>query len=243
MKNRFFSYRPDFFVSLISFFIQIVFFVAFLLVFVSCGLETFYFLDPPINNRITENPSDPSERFFSFRTVTNSSSADIFTGTAVYYCLYNNYSTMTSNMASISNLIGEDYSDAAMNRVLNLGYQPIFLNDSDIIVPSSSGAVSVVIRLFTEGEYSAEVLINGSNVGVPLRTPLLTGFTFDPDKDNFPVPKETDGDVNYSSAFTEENTWYVAAYAVSIGRSLELTPVYSQVVPLGYLSFNYESNN
>ena len=102
------------------------------MVFVSCGLETFYFLDPPINNRITENPSDPSERFFSFRTVTNSSSADIFTGTAVYYCLYNNYSTMTSNMASISNLIGEDYSDAAMNRVLNLGYQPIFLNDSDL---------------------------------------------------------------------------------------------------------------
>ena len=84
MKNRFFSYRPDFFVSLISFFIQIVFFVAFLLIFVSCGLETFYFLDPPINNRITENPSDPSERFFSFRTVTNSSSADIFTGTAGY---------------------------------------------------------------------------------------------------------------------------------------------------------------
>lgn len=203
----------------------------------SCGLETFYFLDPPISDVELENPSDPAQRVFSFQSVSNSASSDIFVGTAVYYRLYNSQSTMNSNMATIEN-INDEYSDAAMNRMISFGFQPIALGNSELIVEKSEGVAKVKIRIFTEGTYKAEVLIDDDGKGVPLRFPLRKGFSFYPveeeTEEEFPVPKEGDEDTNYSSAGGE--IWYILAYAVSVGRSMELTPVYSQVTPLGWLS-------
>lgn len=209
------------------------FVIAYLCLLVSCGLDTFYYLDPPYNDAAIENPTDPTERVFEFRTVTNSSSYDVFFGTSVYYRLYNSKLVMISNVTSINN-VNDEYSDAAMNKMISLGFQPLAVGDSDVVVPASEGAVPVSIRLFDEGEYSANVTVSGQNMGIPLRMPSREGFSFYPANDEYPVPQETDGDVYYSSSGGED--WYVAAYAVSIGRSLELTPVYSEVLYLGYLS-------
>ena len=107
--GKFMKFLIDFcrsgFLFLISFF-----------VFISCGLDTFYYLDPPLADAEIANPEDPAERVFTFQTASNSSSSDIFKGTSVYYRLYNNFSVMSSNMQTIAS-INEEYSDAAMNKM------------------------------------------------------------------------------------------------------------------------------
>lgn len=230
MKFLIDSYRSGF-LFLISFF-----------VFISCGLDTFYYLDPPLADAEIANPEDPAERVFTFQTASNSSSSDIFKGTSVYYRLYNNFSTMTSNRSTIAN-INEEYSDAAMNRMLSLGFQPISVDDIELVSTKSEGVVNIEIRLFDENEYKAEVLVDGINKGEPLRMPLRKGFSFYPVEDwkenIYPLPTEEDEDTSYSNGGGD--TWYVLAYAVSVGTSLELTPVYSQVTPLGYLAVTPDS--
>ena len=212
--------------------VGLFYFILFCLFVTSCGLDTFYYLDPIQSANVANQPEDPSEQFFSFTTASNSGE-DIFVGTSVYYRLYNSENTMNSNITSI-NSQNEEYSDDAMNRLLSLGFQPISLDGSEIIVPAAMGAVPVTLRLFNNGNYNASVMINEEDRGVPLRTPNLTGFSFYPTNSNSPLPKESDGDTSYTQSQSLDS-WYIAAYGVSVGRSLELTPVYSQVVYLGNL--------
>ncbi|MBR5867561.1 MAG: hypothetical protein IKZ04_06580, partial [Spirochaetaceae bacterium] len=80
------------------------FFILLILLLVSCGLETFYYLDPPLADAEIANPEDPAERVFTFKTAKNIDSADIFKGTSVYYRLYNSFSAMTSNRSTIANI-------------------------------------------------------------------------------------------------------------------------------------------
>lgn len=218
------------------------FFILLILLLVSCGLETFYYLDPPLADAEIANPEDPAERVFTFKTAKNIDSADIFKGTSVYYRLYNSFSAMTSNRSTIAN-INEEYSDAAMNRMISLGFQPISVDNIELVSTKDDGSVTVQIRLFNENIYKAEVVVNDKNKGEPLRMPIRKGFSFYPveeeTEDEYPVPTSDDEDTNYSS--DGESTWYVLAYAVSVGTSLELTPVYSQVTPLGYLAVEPDS--
>ncbi|AEE17139.1 hypothetical protein Trebr_1717 [Treponema brennaborense DSM 12168] len=202
----------------------------------SCGLDTYYYLEPPIIGSYVEKPVDPENRIFSFYTVQNTGNADVFLGTAVYYKIYNNESLVKSDMASVSS-VNLQYSDAAMNRLRSLKYSPLASGQigDEVLILKSFGSTSVRIRLFSENDYSATVTIGGTDYGIPLRTPLMKGFSFYPENDAAPVPAQGDSDVSYSASPTSADTWYVAAYAVSTGMNTELSPVYSQVLPLGYI--------
>lgn len=204
--------------------------------FFSCGLDVFYYLDRPsvTGGGVIKNPKTPESRVFSFITAPNSSQRDIFQGTAVYYRLYNDFSRMNSDMSSISSVNTELYSDKGMTRLLSYGYQPMVAgNGNPIMIPVSEGTVTVSVRPFSEGGYQAAVSVNGTPRGEPMRTPLRRGFTFFPENEAYPEPVETDIDTQFSN--TDADGWWLAAYAVSVGQSPDMTPVYSQVEVLGYL--------
>jgi len=201
----------------------------------SCGLDTFYFLEPPTTSVIRIPSSDPVEKFFQFTTSSNLENASIFTGTSVYYRLYNSLSLLTQDVNNISNR-NEIYSDKAMNYMISNGFQTLMVGDSDFIVPASDGVANVTIRPFADTGYPASVSINNKYIGIPYRYQVETPFTFYPENENIPIPESGDLDTKYSSS--GGNTWYLVAYAVSIGSNMELLPVFSQVTYLGYLSIS-----
>lgn len=218
-------------------------FVFFLL---SCGLDTYYYLDAPISlvfiDEAESSSDDPSKHFVSF--LTTSTDGDVFQGTSVYYMIYNSPSLLLSDKTSIENL-NENNSDQGMNRLIQWGYQALTTSTVNTVnlVPSSMGIAEVRIRLYNEDENPAEVQIDGLDKGIPLRAFGDKTFSFNANAqvDSIDsVPREGESDVRFSSNST--STWYVALYAVSTGMSPSLTPVYSQVTYLGSLAITPTSN-
>lgn len=209
----------------------------------SCGMDTFYYLDPPISiefiDEAESSSEDPSIHYVSFLTSSNADGSDIFQGTSVYYMIYNNPSLLLSDKTSIENL-NENNSDQGMNRLIQWGYQALTTSQSSTVnlVPSSIGIAEVSIRLYNEDGNPAEVRIDGIDKGVPLRAFENKTFSFDENaqKDSiYSVPRGGESDVRFSAGYSTA-TWYVALYAVSTGMSPSLTPVYSQVTYLGSLA-------
>lgn len=105
--------------------------------FTACGLETFYFLDPPVStgHNVDYNSSDPMSRYFSFRTTETGNNSELpsdfsFQGTEVYYKIFNNYNTMKNYEATIDNLNTSTSSSAAdaANKLKSYGYQTLKLD-------------------------------------------------------------------------------------------------------------------
>ena len=76
--------------------LKLVLLIAFLLLF-SCGLDVYYFVEPPFNSSVIVNPSDPGEQYFSFTSADAKAGGNFkFLGTDVYYKIYSNLSTLQS---------------------------------------------------------------------------------------------------------------------------------------------------
>ncbi len=216
----------------------------FLLVFFSaCGLDTFYYLDPPISRHFIDDASslsnDPSKQFVSFATASsNADNADIFQGTSVYYKIFNSTSNLLSNKISIEN-INTEYTNQGIERLISWGYQPLTTDQVTTanLVPAGQTKV-VTIRLANATGYPAEITVDGLNIGVPVRSVEDKTFSFSSvaqSNSPYSLPMEGQEDVSFSTG-AGTSTWYVALYAVSTGMSPSLTPVYSQVVYLGSLA-------
>lgn len=221
-----------------------------------CGLDTFYYLNPPISrdfiNEAESLSQDSSKHYVSFVTASNPDAADFFQGTAIYYMIYNSASRLLSDQSTIENL-DKDNSNQGINNLLSWGYQALITDQIDAVnlIPSG-GSKEVVIRLFNEGiyqtgvgyAYPANVSVDGTSIGIPLRCFDNKNFSFnetaDPE-DSDSVPEEGQEDVRFSTG-TPTSTWYVALYAVSTGMSPSLTPVYSSVTFLGSLAIVPTSN-
>ncbi len=106
----------------------------------SCGLDTYYYLDAPFSDGHTTYAStdDPTSFYFSCVTNETSSTGDnykyfdtssdfVFLGTEIYYKIYNNYNTMISAESQISSLItsSSSYSSAAENIIDTRGYKTL----------------------------------------------------------------------------------------------------------------------
>ena len=215
----------------------------------SCGLDTFYYLDPPVSrNFIDEAESssdDPSLHYVSFLTSSNADGSDVFQGTSVYYMIYNSSSLLLSDKTSIEN-INENNSNQGMNRLIQWGYQALTTSTINTVnlVPNSMGITEVRIRLYNEDGNPAEVRIDGIDKGMPLRAFENKTFSFNANAEvdsMYSVPREEESDVRFSSNYPT-TTWYVALYAVSTGMRPSLTPVYSQVTYLGSLAITPTSN-
>jgi len=218
----------------------------------ACGLDTFYYLNPPISRYFIDEAAsisnDPSNEFVSFVTSMNSESREIFQGTSVYYKIYNSPTQLLSHKTTIEN-IDTEYSDQGIGRLIDWGYQALTTAELTTanLVSASDSIKEVSIRLSNQTEdpqspgkylYPAAVTIDGTGIGIPLRSVDDKTFSFSATAgDDSPdsVPREGQADVYFTASYSTA-TWYVALYAVSTGMSPSLTPVYSQVTYLGSLA-------
>lgn len=230
--------------------IQIMFSWLFLLLFFSaCGLDTFYYLDPPISMDFIDEAeslsNDALKQFVSFITASpNADNADIFQGTSVYYKIFNDTNQLKSNKISIEN-INSEYTNQGIERLISWGYQPLTtdkVTTANLVSAGQTKAVTIRLANATKTNqgyaYPAEITVDGQSIGIPVRSVENKTFSFSSTAESnsiYSLPEEGQEDVNYNSG-AGTNMWYVALYAVSTGMSLSLTPVYSKVVYLGSLA-------
>lgn len=230
--------------------LRMIFSWFFLLVFFSaCGLDTFYYLDPPISiDFIDETESlsnDPLKKFVSFATVSsNADNADIFQGSSVYYKIYNSPDQLFNNKKSIQN-INKEYTNQGMELLISWGYQPLTtdkVTTANLVSAGQTKAVTIRLANTTQTNqgyaYPASITVDGQSIGVPVRSVENKTFSFSSTADSnsiYSLPEEGQEDVSFSTG-AGTSTWYVALYAVSTGMSPSLTPLYSQVVYLGSLA-------
>lgn len=126
----------------------------FLLLLEACGLDTFYYLDPPITDGHTSYYDTESiRRYFSFVTNEESSLGDndqyfsssselVFLGTEVYYKIYNNHSTMLSveNAIDSLNSSSSNYAAAAESLIESRGYKPLKFSSGSFVPLVEAGS-------------------------------------------------------------------------------------------------------
>lgn len=234
-----------------------------LIIFTTCGLDTYYTLSPPpmATNQpdATATGYDAAQMYFGFISATNTNydTSFRFLGTAVYYRIYASASTMLSHRASISAVnTSSDYS-AAANRMISYGYQQLYTSDGSIQPLISAEGRKVEIRLTNNHEEvssgianTAQVSIDGSVWKTPRRA-LGTNKTFDfgryemskynAQKNNYTPP--TLGDEDFENGTADENKYYVTMYAVAVGRDTTYTTYYSNVLYLGSIVINADNEH
>lgn len=118
----------------------------------SCGLEEILVFDEP---KITyNNPLHSSNEYlrwyFSFETA-ELNQPDGFIGTEVYYKIYNNSSTLTSQVSSITAVNNSSNGSAAATRMIETyGYQTLGTNPplkSSLFLPAAGYNRKVIMRL------------------------------------------------------------------------------------------------
>lgn len=243
----------------------------FLLLFSGCGLDEYYVLDAPttVNNEPSVSSSTYtsqtvySSAYFDFLTKESSSDNNksegdfVFEGTAVYYKIYNNYSTMNSHISTVSSLSNSTNASSSANKIIQ-DYKYVQLGTSSgsisPLIPSSGSDQRVYIRLTNYGsdsEYSARIEISSSGSVTATYVPRRTGNskTFDfgrkynsnyqlDSSGDYYYPAQGDDDVYWSSTTSQENMWYVNLYAVSVGRDNSFTSYYSDVLYLGSVAID-----
>ena len=227
--------------------LRIIFSWLFLLLFFSaCGLDTFYYLDPPISITFIDEAAsvsnDSLNQFVSFVTASsNADTTDIFQGTSVYYKIYNNPEQLLSNKKSIES-INTEYTNQGIELLISWGYQLLTTDQvTTANLVAAGGPKLVSIRLCNQiSEFPAVIEVDRQSIGVPVRSVDHKFFSFNSTVEAsspYSVPVEGQEDVVFDTDFGT-STWYVALYAVSTGMSPSLTPVYSQVVYLGSLAID-----
>lgn len=241
-----------------------------LLLLSGCGLDEYYVVEGPVTANHTPSVTDLnfidySEKYFSFLTRDSansglSGSGFKYLGTAVYYKIYNNYSTMNTASSAITSLNSSTtYSAAADKMIDTYGYRELSTTSGtpSPLIPAASNDRSIYIRLmnYQDGVYTAKIIIGYTGdisvAGnyVPLRNISGThSFDFgrttkDPDLNKIPV--SGDSDVNYSSSFsdTDKKFWYVDLFAVAVGRDTTYTKYYSKVLHLGSVPISTASED
>ena len=229
-----------------------------LFTFSGCGLDEYYVVAPPITvyhtPAVTSSTDiDRTEKYFDFETndsANSSLSGFDYLGTAVYYKIYNNYSTMNTAASAITSLNSSTtYSAAADKMVDSYGYRELSTTNgtpSPLIPAGSSHRIYIRLTNYQDGDYTAKIIIGyngsdftGSGNYVPLRNISGThSFDFGRTSKDFnlnKVPVSGDLDVNYSSSFSDDNKriWYVDVFAVAVGRDTTYTKYFSKVLHLG----------
>lgn len=151
-----------------------VFFSVCLFLFSSCGLEEYIYVEGPDSSGRLIYPNYESfstDRYFEF-TTKETNQPDRFQGTAIYYKIYNNYSTMNSKASAIDNLNSSTNESAAATRMIDsYGYKELGILDnySSPLVEDSNENKMVYIRLTNNdqaesNENKAFVIIGDDNI-------------------------------------------------------------------------------
>ncbi|MGN0739199.1 MAG: hypothetical protein ACI4LX_03420 [Treponema sp.] len=235
--------------------------IFFLFTFQACGLDTFYNLEPPVNiiHKPLYNTADHAQMYFDFYTndaANKALSGFNYLGTAVYYRIYNNYSTMLSRNASIDAVNNSSNYNTAAERLISYGYKELNTSDgsvSPLVAPSSSNSRHVQIRLTDYNEMNSSSLdtaflpyikVDGSTsgFGTPRREEGKYKFDFGRTSKDSECPKPNSSDSDFESgSFSEANKYYVDMYAVAVGRDTSYTTYYSNVLHLGAVPIDASS--
>lgn len=229
---------------------------AFFLCINSCGLDVFYYIDPPHSPShaplftTLSSSDDYAEKYFEFTTnETSSSEINIMKGTNVYYKIYEDYSTMYSHVSVIENLLSSSSTSGTASEMLiessTYDYQPLVYNGqaTSYLIPFTGENQKVYIRLSDYKDidsFHSRIVINGDKdglngkeLGQPIRSRTTKyTFNFGRDGDYNKIPTSEDSDTVCSSS-TTETLWYIAMFAVAEGRDEYFSKVYSTPVYLG----------
>lgn len=189
----------------------------------SCGLDDYYVIEPPVALReVSVETADPNELYYLFRVpgVSLAASSQIsMKGTAVYYCLYKETSTLTSDMNRIKNA-NKEYSENGFN--------------------SMTSSSKYQMMNFTVGNEDYEYLsasVSPETYRIDLND-IPSG-----DSNQFNLMKATRGtDESVFQIYIpkpERGTWYLNAYAVCVG-DVSLQTRHSQLAHLGVLKFTVQ---
>lgn len=249
----------------LNFFNISIFFVC-LFLFPCCGLEEYYVLEAPYQKFSSPDASTGSSgldftgTYFGFYTndsdnSTSSASAFKYMGTAVYYKIYNNYSTMNSQISAVSSISSSTNYSSAFPRLQSYGYQELGVEGRNVspLIPASGGKnQKVFIRITNYQEpaknsdkwkdyaYRAKIVVDNDEKYIPMRQDNTKSFDFGRKNSNgdYDKPKSGEDDVNYSSTASEDDIYYVALYAVAVGYDNSFTNYYSNVLYLGSVPIN-----
>lgn len=235
----------------------------------SCGLDTFEVIDAPYylirKPEITDENSYQTQSFESkqFEFFTNDSdnqnlSEIKFIGTDVYYKIYNSFDDLNRERSILNNNANSE--TLSVNLITSLtssyGYKNLRASNfrGNVLIPASSNGSNqtVYIRLtdYNNSDYKACIKvdgnsINGSSINIPLRT-VTDGkdktFNFGKSGDNDKIPLSEDGDCLINTSY-DSGIYYVNLYAVSVGIDTTFTPQYSNILNLGSISINSNSEN
>lgn len=222
----------------------------------SCGLDEYYVVDPPTQGEHVA-PEDTSDRiiqyenrYFEFKTDSNSSLSSCEVYTLVYYKIYNNYNTCINEKSRIASLLNSETSKGNTYSTItsSYGYQRLNLLQSGS-EPSIGSNARVYIRLtqyYDSDVYIPEIKVNGNVVGKPGRYSVNNAsFDFSRNSTSYPsftAPLPVSGDTDYNSGTsTKDGLYYVTMYAVTIAQDPSFVLYYSPILYLGTLSLDSTS--
>lgn len=242
----------------------------FLSLFNSCGLDVFYYLDPPVttNNKPSYTDVDLDRAYFSFVTketdMNVSTGTFTFCGTRVVYKIYDSPSLMISresNIASLTSLSSTNPMKATELLCINntssdYRYQELCVIPNSGALDVSGADRNVYIRLtdMDEDEHRACICVGSDCFDIrklfsnALR---INGKSFNFGEPNS-LPSESDsiqdGSVDdfciAGSSYTDvdENLYYVDLYAYSFGQDdATFTEAYSEPLFLGSVKIDISS--
>ena len=238
-----------------------------------CGLDVYnVVLEAPYSDGHTAyySSDDYTSNYFSFCTYESSpnvsSSTFKFKGTAIYYKIFNNYSTMVSYQSAVSTLNTDSNYTSAVDLLLDTQhYKQIKISKGSItpLIKAAGDNRYVYLRLTSYGtstEYQQGICLDTDNAmttymetkagdanppvaltydgeAVSPRRYVNSLYTFNfggSNSETDVVPSSTDDDVCWSETTTENGTWYVDMYAVSVGLETDTwTTSYSQLLHIG----------
>lgn len=231
----------------------------------SCGLDTYFVMDYPID-AIEKEPqyenTQFTETYFDFWTNENTDYPNeyMFLGTDIYYKIYSSSSIMSSESGNLRDISTKsETSSKAPEKLMNTvssggyGYQKLKATnckDSPLIKPGK-GNQHVYIRLTdyqNDEAWASKITVNGQNLSgsaattKPIRFENDYSFNFGRKGEKDKVPLSDDLDVKYSSSPTN-NTWYVCLFAVAVARDASYVNYYSNIVCLGSVAINDSVND
>ncbi len=223
----------------------VVFFTVFMLS--SCGLKTFYSIDPPrnadppniANGDIVSIPTQ--EREFSFTAQDLTAAFFTSSGTDVYYRIYTDQEDLQSDASQIDDA-NDDDNNNGYKQIISLGYKKLksTRGGENPLIDTSGGRI--IIQPADDTIKGAFLSVSGTVSGfVPLRfNEDFFNFndTYNPDDDDYALP--TSGDDDYEEGATIDS-YFLNAYAVSVGQDITtFNQVQSEILSLGFIAYDVD---
>ena len=217
-----------------------------------CGLDTIYVIDSPTItiHKPEHGNNSQDEQYFEFWT---NEGTDVegftFQGTEIYYKIYNNSSTMISEVKTLQGQAdNSDKSSTVANTMIDsYHYKPLKVagNYSTPLIQRSTSNQRVYIRLSDyQSSYPAELRVNDNylngagNKTIPVRNIDELTFNFGRNGPKDKRPLEADEDVKFVKSDVDDGKWYVSMFAVAIGHDFSYANYYSNILYLGSVTIN-----